>query len=159
MIEVSGAVGIALNIGVWLLWNVGVGYLGHRRALETFQRDRWWARVREFERDGRWYEQALRIKRWKDRLPELGALFQGGFAKRAVVRDPEYIARFVAETRRAEWVHWVALSLWPIFALWNPPWAVAVMFVYAVIANVPCLLVQRYNRIRLQRLVRRTQLR
>jgi glycosyl-4,4'-diaponeurosporenoate acyltransferase len=36
-----------------------------------------------------------------------------------------------------------------MFGLWNPPWAVAVMFIYATVANVPCLLVQRYNRARL----------
>ncbi len=153
MTRPPGAVGIALNVGAWFLWSVGIGYFGHRRPLGSFSKETWWSKPRGFEHHGRWYERALQIKRWKDRLPELGAVFQGGFAKRSVSREVAHIERFIVETRRAEWVHWLALSFWPVFAIWNPPWAVAVMFVYAMLVNVPCLLVQRYNRIRLQRLL------
>ena len=155
MTKPPGFVGLFLNVGVWFLWSVGIGYLGHRRPLSAFTRETWWSAPRRFERDGRLYERELRIKQWKHRLPELGALFDGGFAKRSVARDVAFIERFICETRRAEWVHWIALSLWPVFAIWNPPWAVGVMFSYAVVVNVPCLLVQRYNRLRLQRVLTR----
>ena len=37
----------------------------------------------------------------------------------------------------------------PVFLLWNPWWLGLLMFAYAVIANLPCLIVQRYNRARL----------
>lgn len=126
-----------------------MGYVGHRRPLRSFATDRWWSRLRPFERGGSWYARTVHIKAWKGRLPELGGLFAGGFAKRGASRDREYLARFVIETRRAEWVHWVAFLLWPVFGLWNPPWAVAVMFVYATMVNAPCVVVQRYNRARL----------
>jgi glycosyl-4,4'-diaponeurosporenoate acyltransferase len=149
MIEVSPALGISLNIAAWLCWSLAVGYFGHRRPLRSFTDERWWSRLRPFESGGSWYARTLRIKQWKDLLPELGALFSGGFAKRVVHRDRDHLERFVIETRRAEWVHWLAFWLWPVFAIWNPPWAVAVMLLYATAANLPCLVVQRYNRARL----------
>jgi glycosyl-4,4'-diaponeurosporenoate acyltransferase len=144
-----------LNIAAWLIWSLAVGYRGHRRPLRSFAVDRWWSQLRRFERDGSWYARRLWIKQWKDRLPELGALFTGGFAKRTASRDRQHLERFVIETRRAEWVHWIAPLLWPVFALWNPPWAVGVMALYATVVNLPCLLVQRYNRARLLKALER----
>ena len=155
MVELSPVAGVTLNIMAWLCWSLAVGYFGHRRPLQSFAADRWWSRLRSFERGGDWYARRVRIKDWKDRLPELGALFEGGFAKRMVRRDRDHLERFVIETRRAEWVHWIAPLLWPVFAIWNPPWAVAVMVVYATIVNLPCLLVQRYNRARLLKALER----
>ena len=145
--------GVILNVAVWFCWSAAVGYIGHRRPLSAFGSDRWWSRLRPFESGGWWYARMLHIKAWKDRLPELGALFSGGFAKRGATCDVAYLERLTIETRRAEWVHWVAFLLWPVFAVWNPPWAVAVMFVYALVVNAPCLVVQRYNRARLLRAV------
>ena len=39
------------------------------------------------------------------------------------------------------------------FFLWNPCWADLVMVAYALAANLPCILAQRYNRSRFQRLL------
>lgn len=139
----------------WAGLSVGAGYLGHRLPTRWLARDRVPFRLLGFERDGRWYERRLRIKRWKDRVPEAGDVFRGGFSKRAVqARDRAHLERFVVETRRAELTHWLLLAAAPLFLLWNPWWLGAVMVVYALVANVPCLLIQRYNRARLERVLR-----
>jgi len=65
----------------------------------------------------------------------------------------EFLTRFQRETWRGELVHWLALLAAPLFCLWNPWWAVLVNATYAVAANIPCILVQRYNRARFQRLL------
>ncbi|MCF7734052.1 MAG: hypothetical protein K9N23_20380 [Akkermansiaceae bacterium] len=39
---------------------------------------------------------------------------------------------------------------------WNSWWADAVMAAYAIAANLPCILAQRYNRLRLRRLLARS---
>lgn len=57
------------------------------------------------------------------------------------------------ETWRGELCHWAALASTPVFALWNPPWAILIMTLCGLLLNIPCILVQRYNRIRLRRLV------
>lgn len=147
---------VVLDVGVWGGWSALAGYLAHRRPARAFERDTWLYRTRRFERRGRFYEDRLRIKRWKDHLPEAGALFTGGFSKRALrARDPEALTRFVVETRRAEWAHWLIMAITPVFLLWSWPWVELVMVLYALAANAPCLLVQRYNRARLQVLLAR----
>jgi glycosyl-4,4'-diaponeurosporenoate acyltransferase len=139
---------------VWAGLSVGAGYLCHRLPARWLAGDRVPFRLLGLERDGRWYERRLRIKRWKDRVPEAGDVFRGGFSKRAVrARDPAHLARFVVETRRAELTHWLLLAAAPFFFLWNPWWLGAVMVVYALVANVPCLVIQRYNRVRLVRVL------
>jgi glycosyl-4,4'-diaponeurosporenoate acyltransferase len=126
------------------------GYAAHRLPLARLQRDGWLLRPRRVEDGGRLYARRLRIRAWKDRLPEAGALFEGGVSKRRLTVDVE---RFVAETRRAEIAHWLALAGTPLFALWNPPMGVVLMAAYATAANVPCIAVQRFNRQRAQRVV------
>jgi glycosyl-4,4'-diaponeurosporenoate acyltransferase len=146
---------VALDVGVWGAWSALVGWWAHRRSLDAFETDSWLYSTRRLER-GAFYD-ALRIRRWKDRLPEAGNVFAGGFSKRTLrTRDPAALTRFVAETRRAEWAHWVIMLATPVFLLWSWPWVELVMVAYALIANLPCILVQRYNRIRLHALLSRS---
>jgi glycosyl-4,4'-diaponeurosporenoate acyltransferase len=80
-------------------------------------------------------------------------------AKRTLTStDQAYLATFMAETRRGEIAHWTMLAATPIFYLWNPLWASLVMTSYGVLANLPCILVQRANRTRLFRIVARHKL-
>ena len=57
-----------------------------------------------------------------------------------------YLSRFVAETRRGELAHWIMMACVPVFFLWNPAWVWPIMVLYAIAANIPCIVVQRYNR-------------
>lgn len=144
---------VVLDVTVWGGWSALVGFWAHRRPVTAFATDSNLYRLRRFEDGGRFYER-LRIKRWKDRLPEAGALFTGGFSKRSArTLDRAVLERFVVETRRAEWTHWVIMLATPVFLVWNWWWVEGLMVVYALAANLPCLLVQRYNRARLTRLL------
>lgn len=44
-----------------------------------------------------------------------------------------------------------------LFFIWNPLWAGFIMIAYAILANLPFILTQRYNRPRLQRLLQLKQ--
>ena len=78
----------------------------------------------------------------------------GFFSKRSVrTRDRAVLEQFVIETRRAEWTHWTIMMITPVFLVWNWWWVELLMIAYALTANLPCLLVQRYNRARLLRLL------
>ena len=102
---------------------------------------------RRFEDDGRWYRRRLRIHRWKDRLPDAGDLFRGGMSKRQLpTYDVAGLTAFARETRRAELAHWWALFCGPLFVLWNPPLAAALLVTYGVLVNLPFIAIQRYNR-------------
>jgi glycosyl-4,4'-diaponeurosporenoate acyltransferase len=145
---------VVIDIVAWAVVHSATGYAVHRIPTSALDRSSWWSTPRSFERGGEWYRRRLRIGRWKDRLPEAGALFAGGVSKR---RIPEASAggleRFVIETRRAELGHWLAVAMAPLFALWNPRRAVALMVIYGLAANLPFIAIQRYNRFRAERIV------
>lgn len=146
---------VLLDSAVWAGWSGVVGWSAHRLPPAALSRERWLTRIRPWERDGRTWER-LGVRRWKDRLPEAGDLFVGGMSKRSLPgRSPDDLARFAAETRRAELVHWTIPLVLPLFALFNPPVLLAAMGAYAVLANVPCIVVQRFNRARILRVLRR----
>ena len=146
---------VACGLG-WLLWSVLVGYLGHRLPLAALDHDSCLTRPRPWGEPLSFYRQRLAISRWKAWLPDAGSLFPGGLRKRELIgRDRSRLERLVAETRRAEWVH---LGIWPFWlatALWLPPWAVVVNLLFATAFNLPCLWLQRYNRLRLLALLAR----
>ena len=146
---------VIIGLG-WFGWSVVCGYVAHRRPAETFDPTRWHYRLRGWERGGRVYER-IGIRRWKDRLPEAGAVFTGGFSKRRLAsRDRSYVDRFLAETCRAEFAHWTMMALTPIWFVLFDPLVGVLNVLYALGANLPCLIVQRFNRGRLLRVQARS---
>lgn len=153
LVDLSSPALVLADIVAWGLVSATVGYLAHRLPLHRLEHDNALTRLRPFERDGRFYERRLRIGRWKDRVPEADDVFPGGVSKRAVTRAD--LDRYLLETRRAELTHWGIMAAAPLFLLWNP-WAIWLLMVgYAVVANVPCLVIQRYNRARILRILAR----
>lgn len=96
------------------------------------------------------------IRIWKRWIPDAGGALPGGVPKASLARrDPVALRRLLVETRRAELVHWL---LWPaglLSALWLSPEGVAVNLVFGTLFNLPCVVLQRYNRRRLRRCLAR----
>lgn len=142
-----------VNVVAWPIIQLGVAWLGTRvddawfNPWGALHRTRWW------EFDGRLYEKAFLIRLWKDRLPDGARLFKQGFPKKRLAgRDSAYMRRFLHETCRSEEVHLVVLLSSFLFFLWNPVWAGWLMVAYGLLSNLPCILAQRYNRLRLKKL-------
>ena len=145
-----------VDILAWGLIHLGTGYAIHRAPVRWLDHDTWLFRARAFERDGNLYLTRFRILRWKDDLPEAGAMFAGGISKRSLLSDADGgLPRFAVETRRAELTHWLAMVPAPLFALWNPAYAVPLMLLYALAFNLPFIMIQRFNRLRILRILRR----
>jgi glycosyl-4,4'-diaponeurosporenoate acyltransferase len=137
---------LSVNIIAWPVIQLSIA-----RAI-LYVPDRYFASTRRptgFElREVLFYRRVLRIKRWKHLLPDGASWFTGTFSKsRISSHDSDYLLRFAREARRGELAHWCMLCSFPIFYLWNPLWACIVMTLYAVSSNLPCIFVQRYNRI------------
>jgi glycosyl-4,4'-diaponeurosporenoate acyltransferase len=154
LIELSIGGVIALNIFAWLVIQFSLAWSFTQFSAERFNPRSLLARPCFWERSGRFYERWLLIKLWKDKLPDAASWFRGGFAKAQLqARSPESLARLARETWRGEIVHWLALLCVLLFCVWNPLWAVLVNAAYAIAANLPCILAQRYNRARLLQLL------
>jgi len=142
----------AANVLGWPIVQIAIGFIVLRVPPQIFASDTWLTAPRKWEQDGAAYRDWFAIRKWKSLLPD-GAPWLGGVAKKNLLsRDPVRIGQFLIETRRAEIAHWLMLSCLPIFLIWNPPWARWVMVIYALAANLPCILAQRYNRLILSRI-------
>ena len=147
---------VALDFTVWLVIHLGVSMSIAKIKSDSFYPESWLHRERSWERNGKIYKAFLGVKKWKRLLPDGAAMFKSGFKKKHLRnQDALYIQRFILETCRAELAHWVMFILSFVFFIWNDWWVGMIMVAYALIVNTPCIIAQRYNRIRLQRFDRR----
>ena len=98
----------------------------------------------------------LGIHSIKDRLPELGAIFGGQSKDQLPGSEAEQLALYARELRRAEWVHWISMLTWIPLAFFNPWWLTLAFAIAVILGNVPFALIVRYNRMRVLRIVGRT---
>ena len=139
---------LVANACAWVMIQIGLVLVANRLPPA-----RGGVRVSNWERYGRIYH-SLGVRRWKDSLPDGGGWFAGGFSKRNLRdRSLTELLRFARETRRSELVHWCAIGALPLFKLWNSWPGMLVNAAYAIAANLPCIIVQRYNRGRIARLL------
>lgn len=147
---------ILLDITAWLIIHVGVSYLITHIPLDSFDSVFWLYKQKQWEKGGKIYMRIFRLKKWRKRLPDGAALFKKGFQKKHLKNlDAIYINDFIKETCRAELAHWIMILFSPMFFIWNIWWVGIVMIIYAMSANLPCIIIQRYNRIRLKRVYAR----
>lgn len=137
-----------INGVVWLVCGVIVGWWYARRDWRSFAIGGRVSRLRTWE-SRHLYERRLLVRLWKDRLPEAGTWF-GGISKRHLPTERDGgRARFAAESLRAERVHRVLLWVIPVTMLWSRGWWIVLNLVVGLAVNVPCMIVARYNRVRL----------
>jgi glycosyl-4,4'-diaponeurosporenoate acyltransferase len=156
LIQLPPGTAIMLNIGLWFLIHFSAGYISAKLPAARFSRDDGIFHTRRWENGGQIYQELLHIKTWKLRIPDAGNVF-GQDARKSTFAStrPDYLKRFILETRRAEWTHWIQLLPVPLFFIFND-WRIGIfMIIYALGVNLPCIMIQRYNRPRLQKILDR----
>ncbi|SDN97273.1 hypothetical protein [Halobacillus aidingensis] len=148
---------MVVNIVAWLCIHLGVSGFVSVAPEALVNAFAGIYRVRRWETQAKVYER-LGVKKWKDRLPEARKWFRRGKTA-AHLRNPSQWDRFEKQTNRSELSHWVQMLAAPFFFLFNPPWAGWIMVVYAILFNLPFIIVQRYNRVRMMRVKNRVFMR
>jgi glycosyl-4,4'-diaponeurosporenoate acyltransferase len=145
---------LILDVGAWFVIHMTVGLLGLKIPLRLIRPDLWLYRARKWESNGKFYQKVFKIQKWKHLLPDGGNWFKNGFPKRKLLSsDHTYLMQFTRETCRGELTHWLAVFPALLFFLWNDWWVSLIMIGYALAVNLPCIITQRYNRIRFSRLL------
>lgn len=119
-----------------------------------FKSDRFPFRCNEKEKK---LYKALRVKDWQNKVPDMSRVFTKLMpAKKLNAGTLADIPRMLEETCVAELIH-VVLSVLGLACLWLWPGfgGAVVTLVYILLGNVPFIIIQRYNRPRLQRLLAR----
>lgn len=146
-------------LGSWLLQvvggiisvagiSVGIGLTAPHWRASWLDRDRGPLHLTRFDTRTRY--EGLGVLWLKRHFPDGGA-WAGGESKSNLpaLDDPAAVQRYIVETRRAEWVHWLAnLSVVPIlfFATW---WIFLAFLAITLIVNGIAIMIVRYNRLRL----------
>ncbi|MFA7673131.1 MAG: glycosyl-4,4'-diaponeurosporenoate acyltransferase [Clostridia bacterium] len=147
---------IALCLILWLVFQLSAVVICLKMPDRYFSPDRFLYRGHKWEVNGIFYEKVLKIRKWKHLLPDGGAIVKSGFSKKHLTdHSKENLERFQTETCRAELTHFLAILPFWIFGLFTPPIVILFMFIYAVAVNMPCIITQRYNRIRLARVLKK----
>ena len=147
--DISFRSALILDVVAWLAFGVSIGWRQALLPIDHLRGDGWFSRIRPWEMGGRIYRKLTLVHRWKDLIPDAGTWF-GGLSKRRLPQDADGgLTRFIAECQRAERTHLGQLLALPLFALWNP-WSLFVWnIIFAVVGNLPCWLIARFNRARI----------
>jgi glycosyl-4,4'-diaponeurosporenoate acyltransferase len=150
---------IILDAIAWALFHLVISILCSWIPLQYFQRSSSFYKIATWEKSGQFWQNLVAVKKWKSSIPDAARLFKIGFEKKLLAGcDAENLQTFAAETKRAELTHWLSILPAPLFFLWNPFWAGWVMILYAVVFNIPIIIVQRYNRARLETILKRLEI-
>ena len=142
---------LLINIVAWLIIHYAVSALCFNIPLRHFLKDTAFLRIAQWERNGKMWNRLLFVKKWKGYLIDGSSIAKKSYNKsRLHGWAREDLEVFAAETKRAELTHWLLMLPGPLFFLWNPSWAGWVIVTYALIANVPFIITQRYNRGRIE---------
>lgn len=147
---------VLLDIAAWFVIHMGVVAAMVSLPVDRFSPAQWPFRERSWELGGRIYEW-MGVRWWKDVLPDGADILRWRSFRKShlAASTSEYLDRFSRETCRAEATHVLTMVWAPLFFFWNPVWVGWLMIVYASCENLPLIVAQRYNRIRLERLLRR----
>jgi glycosyl-4,4'-diaponeurosporenoate acyltransferase len=133
-----------------LIWTL----IPQKLPLSTYNYRRWLYRERPWERGGEIYQKFFRVRRWKAKLPDIGDFFKWRFSKKHLKKPSQsYIETFLTESCKAEFAHWMIILSSPVFLLLGGPKSFAQFFLISVALNLPYIIIQRYNRPRLIKLL------
>ena len=133
-----------------LLSNLAGGCIGRHFRTDAFP-----FRPYTFEQNGLFYEK-LRIRKWKDRVPDMSRYLRFLPRKAMTDRSAGRVRLLVQETCVAELVH-AALMVLALPVLLCQEWWATLMVAAYDLGNLPFIMIQRYNRPRLERLAEKLE--
>lgn len=158
VIYLSNAGTVFMDVIAWYGLHMLIAWIARNIPDAFFEEYQEWFRIRRWENSGAVWQQLFRVRSWKPYLPDGTKITKKGFDKTHLRHvDQAGLEQFSLETRRGELAHWMMIPPAWLFFLWNPPWAGWIMVVYAFMVNLPFIIVQRYNRPRLERVIQKKE--
>jgi glycosyl-4,4'-diaponeurosporenoate acyltransferase len=145
---------LILDILAWVVFNMGVSYLCSRIPDHWLDPGGRFFHAFGWEKEGQLYEQLFHVRTWKQHIPNGGKSFDKNLSLESLPsRDPANLLRWLKESIRAEICHWLLILPGFLFFLWNPRFAGWVMVLFAFLFNIGPVVLQRFNRPRMRKLI------
>ena len=134
---------IIYNALYWFVIQMIIAQLGTYISRKCLENGHIYFKSWPIEQEGQLWQKVVKVQYWKNST----IISKSNFDKSS---HADEVRQFILETRRAEFVH--LLSIAPVIVFAKSSSSVKMInLVYVVIANVPCIIVQRYNRPKLER--------
>lgn len=133
-------------------------FVGRMLPKKWFRAELFPYRSYRFEKNGKIYLK-IKINQWQNKIPDISKILPFMMPRKKLSADcTEKMPRMIQETCVAELIHGIN-AIAGLYCLKICPdiCGIAIAFIYAVVFNVPFILVQRYNRPRLIELERRLE--
>ncbi len=132
--------------------------LGRIMPKSVFHGDRFPFRPFRWEKQGAVYNR-LGIRWWKEKVPDMSVILPKLMPSKKMPKDVTAagLELMVQETCVAEWIHGLlcALGFGCVF-IWKGVWGWIVSVLY-LLGNLPDIIIQRYNRPKLMRILQRVR--
>jgi len=147
---------IIIDSFAWAFFQISISFFTLSLPERYFQKQTFIYPAGKWGNEGQFWQTHFDIKNWAKIIPDGTRILKEGFYKKNLQqKEANYLETFILETKRAELTHWLSILPSVLFFLWNPVWLGWIMVIYALLFNVPIILVQRYNRPRLERVLNR----
>lgn len=143
-----------VDVIAWMIIHLSIGFWSSRIPIAWFNPQNILYRTYRWEKGGKIYQSILHVRSWKCYAPDGGSLYPDTFSMRRLPNyDVEYLERWLKESCRSELCHWLMILPGFLFFFWNSVFLGWFMVFYAVVNNIFPIVIQRFNRPRMQRVL------
>jgi len=147
-----------LDIIIWVCFHLSIGYSCSRIPISFFDPRASLYQTKAWEKGGEIYDRIFHVKAWKKWIPSGAKVYTGAFEiKNLPSFSLDYVDTWLKESCRAEFCHWMMILPGFLFFFWNSVDGAWWMVAYAVANNIVPIIMQRYNRPRVRRMLAQIQ--
>lgn len=145
---------VVLDIVAWVIFHLSIGYSCSKIPIERFNPEKRWYQSRAWEKGGEIYQIVFHVKNWKNIIPSGAALYRNAYEiKNLTNLSIENVRLWLKESCRSEFCHLAMILPGFFFFLWNSVEAGGWMLAYAILNNLVPIVMQRYNRPRVRKVL------
>lgn len=138
---------LLFNTFIFLLFSSVITFFSEKLPDHIYCYNSWLFKEHKWEKKGQLYRNLLKVRVWKAFLPELSDYVKGVFPKKSLKEhNKEYLSKYIMESCKSEFTHWVIIASALIFRLWTERQVSFGIFIIAIVLNLPYIIIQRYNR-------------
>ncbi|MEX3499858.1 glycosyl-4,4'-diaponeurosporenoate acyltransferase [Staphylococcus capitis] len=144
---------IILHSLFWFVVQMSIAHLGTRIPKSFFEKYSYLFRSFQWEENGELWDHTLKVSKWKRLIPEGAQINKDIYDKSKLSLNIEETRSLLLEMRRAELIHWI--SILPVWLFVKAPRYIKMINIaYVLFSHLPVIVAQRYNRPRIERLIR-----
>lgn len=149
---------VLIDIIFWFLIQFIIAYVISFLPNTLFNPYAFIFRSSKWENNTSIYNKYFKVRKWKNKLPVGKAFVKNDVNLREIKsKDLNYLNKYLIKSCKAEATHILSIISIITFLLWHNVLVTLLIFVFTFSINLPFIIIQRYNRERIIRLIKRIE--